>query len=114
MGSVIVADSEVAALRAVSRAPGLCVLAVARATAAWDAALEALAARREDVPVVRIDADRATALQERHQIGAADTLLFLRGGVEVGRLVGPAAPARMLLALECACEAPAGAELMRG
>ena len=107
-----VSESEAAVT--IRRTPGLCVLAVARLTPPLHAALLLLARHREDVPLLVVDADAAVALSERYQISEEPTILYLRFGVEVGRLVGQTAPGRMMLALDCASEAPPGAEQLRG
>lgn len=92
---------------------GMAVLCIAIRSAELDAALEAIAAHRTDVPVLFVEDDLAPAIRAHFQLGEAPTLLFLRRGVEVGRIGGPIHVARWTLALDCALEAPPGVEAMR-
>jgi hypothetical protein len=92
---------------------GMAVLCVGVASHELDRALEAVAAHREDIPVFFVEEEQAVAIREHFQLGDAPTLLFLRRGVEVGRIGGPIHVARWTLALDCALEAPPGAEAMR-
>lgn len=101
------------ALRLAART-GLLVLAVVDApTPALFTALTAVSEHAPFVPVALAEPVDAPALRARFLLTEEPTLVFLRRGVEVGRLVGPAPPSRMKLALDCALEAPPGAEAMR-
>jgi D-serine deaminase-like pyridoxal phosphate-dependent protein len=92
---------------------GMSVLCVGVPSEALDDALLAVAAHRPDVPVFFVDDDQADAIREHFQLGAAPVLVFLRRGVEVGRIGGPIQVGRWTLALDCALEAPPGVESMR-
>jgi hypothetical protein len=92
---------------------GMAVLCIAAPSSELDDALEAVAAHRVDIPVLFVDDDQAQAIREHFQLDALPTLLFLRRGVEVGRIGGPIHVARWTLALDCALEAPPGVEAMR-
>jgi hypothetical protein len=91
----------------------MAVLCIGVRSAELDQALEAVSQHRADVPVYFVEDDEAQAIREHFQLGEAPTLLFLRRGVEVGRIGGPIHVARWTLALDCALEAPPGVEAMR-
>lgn len=106
--------SEGEALRHASRV-GLAVLCLADVTAELEATLSSLAAHRDEVPVYVVGLQSSVALREHFQLPPAPepVLVFVRRGAEVGRLVGARALTRAKLALDCALEAPPGAEAMR-
>lgn len=76
-------------------------------------ALTKLAEYAAHVPVLAVQPREGGVMRAKFHLPEAPTLVFLRRGVEVGRLVGLDSEARMKLALDCALEAPPGAESMR-
>lgn len=61
--------------------------------------LEEIAEEREDILVGKINVDDAPALAERYGVMSIPTLLVLRNGAEVARLVGVRPKADILKAL---------------
>ena len=93
---------------------GLAVLCLADETVDLEV-IRSLAAHREEVPVYVVGSPSTVALREHFQLPPEPepVLVFVRRGVEVGRMVGARAFRRAKLALDCALEAPPGAEAMR-